>query len=168
MAVNQRVLSLPRCRFHIGSPVAEIDAEHGTLTMFQVESDKAKRGMVLTSTNKNIFCAGLDLLEMHNPEEQRLRAFWHTLQELWLRLYIFPKPTGAAIAGHSPAGGALMATCCDFRAMVASEKFTIGLNEAKFGLVAPFWFMDSFRNTVRNSIIMGQKSSIYPKNQILK
>ena len=136
--------------------------------MFQVESDKAKRGMVLTSTNKNIFCAGLDLLEMHNPEEQRLRAFWHTLQELWLRLYIFPKPTGAAIAGHSPAGGALIATCCDFRAMVTSDKFTIGLNEAKFGLVAPFWFMDSFRNTVRNSIIMGQKSSIYPKNQILK
>ena len=122
--------------------------------------------MVLTSTNKNIFCAGLDLLEMHNPEEQRLRAFWHTLQELWLRLYIFPKPTGAAIAGHSPAGGALMATCCDFRAMVASDKFTIGLNEAKFGLVAPFWFMDSFRNTVRNSH-WGKKSSIYPKNQIL-
>ena len=29
--------------------------------------------------------------------------------------------------------------------MVASEKATIGLNEAKFGLVAPFWFMDSFR-----------------------
>ena len=57
-------------------------------------------------------------------------------------------PTGAAIAGHSPAGGALMATCCDYRAMVASDKFTIGLNEAKFGLIAPFWFMDSFRNTV--------------------
>ena len=31
---NQRILSLPRCRFHIGSPVAEIDAEHGTLTFF--------------------------------------------------------------------------------------------------------------------------------------
>ena len=41
-----------------------------------------------------------------------------------------------------------MATCCDYRAMVASDKFTIGLNEAKFGLIAPFWFMDSFRNTV--------------------
>ena len=32
--------------------------------------------------------------------------------------------------------------------MVASDKFTIGLNEAKFGLVAPFWFMDSFVATV--------------------
>ena len=32
--------------------------------------------------------------------------------------------------------------------MVASEKATIGLNEAKFGLVAPFWFMDSFRNVI--------------------
>merc|ERR1719189_46050 len=32
--------------------------------------------------------------------------------------------------------------------MVASDKFSIGLNEAKFGLVAPFWFMDSYVATV--------------------
>lgn len=121
----------------------------------QVEKEKQYKGMVLTSTNKSIFCAGLDLQEMYQPDEKRLRAFWHTLQELWLRLYLFKVPTGAAIAGHSPAGGALMATCCDFRAMVASEKFTIGLNEAKFGLVAPFWFMDSFRNTI------GQRETEY-------
>ena len=47
-----------------------------------------------------------------------------------------------------------MATCCDYRAMVASDKFTIGLNEAKFGLIAPFWFMDSFRNTVGTFFIV--------------
>ena len=32
--------------------------------------------------------------------------------------------------------------------MVDNPKFTIGLNEAKFGLVAPFWFVDSYVNTV--------------------
>lgn len=32
--------------------------------------------------------------------------------------------------------------------MVKSDKATIGLNEAKFGLVAPFWFMDSFMAVV--------------------
>ena len=28
--------------------------------------------------------------------------------------------------------------------MGSNPKATMGLNEAKFGLVAPFWFMDSF------------------------
>ena len=32
--------------------------------------------------------------------------------------------------------------------MVRSDKFTIGLNEAKFGLVAPFFLMDSFTNVI--------------------
>ena len=32
--------------------------------------------------------------------------------------------------------------------MVNNPKATIGLNEAKFGLVAPFWLMDSFVATV--------------------
>jgi len=108
--------------------------------------EKDAKGLILTSSNKSIFCAGLDLKEMYKPDEKRLIEFWSTLQELWLRLYGCKIPCGAAINGHSPAGGALLATCCDYRVMVASEKATIGLNEAKFGLVAPFWFMDSFRN----------------------
>lgn len=115
--------------------------------------EKEAKGLILTSSNKSIFCAGLDLNEMYKPDETRLRDFWFTLQELWLRMYGCKIPTGAAINGHSPAGGALLATCCDYRAMVASQKATIGLNEAKFGLVAPFWFMDSFRN------VLGQREA---------
>jgi 3,2-trans-enoyl-CoA isomerase len=37
--------------------------------------------------------------------------------------------------------------------MVASDKFTIGLNEAKFGLVAPFWLMDTFK------LVVGQREA---------
>ena len=33
--------------------------------------EKDSKGMVLTSSNKSIFCAGLDLKEMYQPEEQR-------------------------------------------------------------------------------------------------
>jgi len=110
--------------------------------------EKDAKGLILTSSNKSIFCAGLDLKEMYKPDETRLREFWSTLQELWLRMYGCKIPSAAAINGHSPAGGALLATCCDYRVMVASEKATIGLNEAKFGLIAPFWFMDSFRNVI--------------------
>jgi len=109
----------------------------------QVEKDS--KGMILTSANKSIFCAGLDLKEMYQPDEARLRKFWHTLQEVWLRLYTLKVPLASAINGHAPAAGTLMATCSDYRVMVGSNpKFTMGLNEAKFGLVAPFWFMDAF------------------------
>ena len=38
----------------------------------------------------------------------RLRQFWHTLQELWLRLYSLKVPTAAAINGHGPAAGTLL------------------------------------------------------------
>ena len=47
----------------------------------------------------------------------------------------------------------ISATCCDYRALVGSNpKATMGLNEAKFGLVAPFWFMDSFIGVVGQRI----------------
>ena len=55
----------------------------------------------------------------------------------------------------------MLASCCDFRAMVKSDKATIGLNEAKFGLVAPFWFMDSFmavvgQRTAEHALLTGE------------
>lgn len=46
------------------------------------------------------------------------------------------------VQGHSPAGGCLLATACEYRVML--PKFTIGLNETKLGIVAPKWFMASF------------------------
>ncbi len=86
-------------------------------------------------------CSFVDLLS-------RLRDFWWAFQETWLRLYELTVPSGAAINGHAPAGGCLLAVCCDYRAMVKSDKSTIGLNEARFGLVAPFFLMETFVNTV--------------------
>jgi enoyl-CoA hydratase/carnithine racemase len=47
----------------------------------------------------------------------------------------------AAIAGHAPAGGCVLALCCDYRVMARSpdpaKPFRIGLNETQVGLVAP-------------------------------
>ena len=78
----------------------------------------------------------------------RLREFWWAFQEVWLRLYGLGVASGAAVSGHAPAGGAVLAACCDYRSMVKSDKFTIGLNENQFGLLPPFWVMDTFENTV--------------------
>jgi 3,2-trans-enoyl-CoA isomerase len=42
----------------------------------------------------------------------------------------------AAISGHSPAGGCVLAICCDYLLM-AEGKFVIGLNEIPVGIVVP-------------------------------
>ncbi|TDG45937.1 hypothetical protein AWZ03_007657 [Drosophila navojoa] len=107
----------------------------------EIEGNKS-RGLILTSSNPTIFSAGLDIMEMYKPDKERVRAFWTALQDAWLALYGSSVPTAAAINGHSPAGGCLLATSCEYRVML--PKFTIGLNETKLGIVAPMWFMSSF------------------------
>jgi 3,2-trans-enoyl-CoA isomerase len=42
----------------------------------------------------------------------------------------------AAITGHSPAGGAVLALFCDYRVM-AEGPYRIGLNEVQVGLIVP-------------------------------
>jgi 3,2-trans-enoyl-CoA isomerase len=72
-------------------------------------------GFVLASSNPKIFSAGLDMKEFMVPDPEHLSTFWTAVQDMWLALYGTPKATSAAIAGHAPAGGCLMALCCDHR-----------------------------------------------------
>ncbi|XP_067621613.1 enoyl-CoA delta isomerase 1, mitochondrial-like [Eurosta solidaginis] len=109
------------------------------------ESNKCK-GLILTSSSKSVFSAGLDIMEMYQPKEERLKSFWTTLQSTWMTLYGSSLPTAAAINGHAPAGGCLLATSCEYRAMLPN--FTIGLNETLLGIVAPNWFMQSYLNVL--------------------
>lgn len=50
------------------------------------------------------------------------------------------------VQGHSPAGGCLLALCCEYR--VICPKLTIGLNETRLGIVAPEFFQASMRNVL--------------------
>lgn len=85
-------------------------------------------------------------MEMYKPDPTRVREFWTTLQDVWLKLYGSPFATAAAINGHAPAGGCLLSMCCEYRVML--PKFTIGLNETQLGIVAPSWFMNTMKNTI--------------------
>lgn len=40
-------------------------------------------GMVLTSSSNSVFSAGLDIMEMYKPNEERLKKFWFALQVRW-------------------------------------------------------------------------------------
>lgn len=104
---------------------------------------------------------------MYKPDQERMRLFWTALQDVWLKLYGSSFPTAAAInvsqaaaqqrifleqfkiyfyQGHAPAGGCLLALCCEYRVMC--PKYTIGLNETRLGIVAPEFFMATMRNVL--------------------
>ncbi|XP_065180644.1 enoyl-CoA delta isomerase 1, mitochondrial-like [Sycon ciliatum] len=122
-------------------------------TFTELEDDRAVKSIIVASNVPGIYSAGLDILEMYQATDESARRFWKSLQDMWLSLYACTKPTVAAINGASPAGGCLIACACDYRVMAESNKYTIGLNETKLSIVAPFWFMDTYVATI------GQRSA---------
>ncbi|XP_048757865.2 enoyl-CoA delta isomerase 1, mitochondrial-like [Ostrea edulis] len=153
------------------APVNSLNLEYLTelnIALEKVENDKHCKGLIITSSLPKIFCGGLDIMEMYQPDLDRLQEFWRTLQDMWIKLYGLNQPTIAAINGHSPAGGCLISTCCDFRIM--APNFTIGLNETQLGIVAPFWFVDTMLNTVgfRQTEMALQLGSLFKTDEALK
>lgn len=100
-----------------------------------IENDDAILGIILHGKDR-FFSSGLDLIELYDLDEQEIRAFWKTFLELVGTLVSFKKPSVAAISGHSPAGGCVLALCCDYRIMVEGD-FIIGLNEIPVGIIVP-------------------------------
>ena len=92
-----------------------------------IENDDSIAGLILTGKD-GFFSAGLDLIELYNYDEEAIKNFWINFLDLVTTLVSFKKPMIAAISGHSPAGGCVLALCCDYRIM-AEGKFIIGLNE---------------------------------------
>src|SRR6187431_2531866 len=95
------------------------------------------QGIVLAGGPK-VFSAGLDvpyLLSLGDDQEALLGA-WIVFFKAARALVACPVPVVAALAGHSPAGGCVLALCCDYRIM-AEGPYRIGLNETQVGLVAP-------------------------------
>jgi enoyl-CoA hydratase/carnithine racemase len=62
--------------------------------------------------------------------------YWREFFALCGTLARVPIPMVAAVTGHSPAGGAVLALFCDYRVM-AEGPFRIGLNEVQVGLIVP-------------------------------
>lgn len=93
------------------------------------------RGIVL-SGRAGMFSAGLDVPELMQLSREPFRAFWSDFLGLCSTLARSPIPVVAAITGHSPAGGAVLAIMCDYRVMAEGD-FRIGLNETQVGLAVP-------------------------------
>ena len=102
----------------------------------ELKLNKQISGVILTG-NPGFFSVGLDVIELYDYDEEKISAFWAEFHGMVVELTSFPKPLFAAISGFSPAGGCVMAVCCDYRLMAEGDKFQIGLNEVAVGIRVP-------------------------------
>lgn len=105
-------------------------------------------GFVLSGGPK-VFSAGLDVPHLLGLGDDRVavRDAWESFFDAVRAIGESPVPVVAAIAGHAPAGGCVLALCCDYRVM-AEGPFRIGLNETQVGLVAPEGIQHLLRRVV--------------------
>ncbi len=95
---------------------------------------------IIISGQPEIFSAGLDVPKLLGFNRQQMVEFWIEFMSLLKCIALSPIPIVAAITGHSPAGGAVIALPCDYRIMahgIEKGPYKIGLNEVQVGLVVP-------------------------------
>lgn len=97
------------------------------------QTNNAVKGVIITGT-AHFFSGGVDLTEVYDYDAAKTRLFWGDFLTMAAELSAFTKPLVAAITGHSPAGGCIIACCADYRVMADGEKYRIGLNEMMVGI----------------------------------
>jgi enoyl-CoA hydratase/carnithine racemase len=93
------------------------------------------RALVL-SGRPGMYSAGLDVPAFLGLDRAATRSAWQALFALQRHLALAPIPVAAAITGHGPAGGCVLAFSCHHRVM-AQGRFKIGLNEVAVGVRIP-------------------------------
>lgn len=102
---------------------------------------------LVLSGSPGLFSAGLDIPMLLQLDRNAMRAFWNDFFGVCGALARSPIPVAAAVTGHSPAGGAVLAIFCDWRVMARGE-YRIGLNEVQVGLVVPDCIQAAMRRLV--------------------
>ncbi|WP_049623970.1 enoyl-CoA hydratase/isomerase family protein [Frateuria defendens] len=104
------------------------------------------RGIVLSGA-PGLFSAGVDVPALLGKDRAGVREYWRELFRTCAVLAHAPVPMVAAVTGHAPAGGAVLALFCDYRVM-AEGPYRIGLNEVQVGLTVPDHIQLALRRVV--------------------
>ena len=135
--------------------VQRLDAE------LAAAAEQHVRALVL-SGQPGLFSAGLDVREVAAAAAEPLRRFIDAFFKLQERLARSPIPVVAAITGHCPAGGTVLALYCDHRVM-ARGPFRIGLNEVQVGLYPGLTIYRAFERLVGSA----KAASLLPRGAML-
>lgn len=93
------------------------------------------QGIVLSGA-PGCFSGGLDVPRLLTLDRAGIRAVWTTFFALMRRIASSEVPIAAALTGHSPAGGTVLAIFTDYR-ILAEGPYLVGLNEVQVGLPVP-------------------------------
>ena len=93
------------------------------------------RAMVISGA-PGMFSAGLDVPLLLTLDRQALAQAWQDLYGLLRSIACSEIPVAAAITGHAPAGGTVIALFCDYR-VAAEGDWKLGVNEVRVGLPLP-------------------------------
>ncbi|MBZ5722239.1 MAG: enoyl-CoA hydratase/isomerase family protein [Acidobacteriia bacterium] len=101
----------------------------------EVAPREGARALVLSGAPRR-FSGGLDVPLLLTLDRRAMDAVWRDFYGLLRALAASTVPIAAAITGHAPAGGTVLALFCDWR-IVAAGDWAIGLNEVQVGLPLP-------------------------------
>ncbi|MBB3225467.1 enoyl-CoA hydratase/carnithine racemase [Luteibacter sp. Sphag1AF] len=104
------------------------------------------QGIVISGA-QGMFSAGVDVPALLVKDRAGISEYWREFFLMCGALANSQVPIVAAVTGHSPAGGAVIALFCDYRVM-AHGPFRIGLNEVQVGLPVPEPIQLIMRRTV--------------------
>ena len=107
---------------------------------------RGARGLVLSGA-PGMFSAGLDIPALLQLNRGQIADLWKTLYQTLGTLACSSIPICAAVTGHAPAGGTVLAIYCDWR-IAAQGAFKIGLSEVQVGLPLPPIILHCLRRLV--------------------
>ncbi|MCG5054070.1 MAG: enoyl-CoA hydratase/isomerase family protein [Myxococcales bacterium] len=100
------------------------------------QAEREGVGAVVLSGAPGRFSGGLDVPALLALPRPQIRQAWVALFDLLASLAHAPMPVVAALTGHSPAGGTVLALYADYR-VLAAGRYVVGLNEVQVGLPVP-------------------------------
>lgn len=132
------------------------------------ELSRSDAQVIIISGNDGVFSAGLDVPELMQASRNGVTVFWDRFFKLTQVLLSSPVPIIAALTGHAPAGGAVLAIHCDYR-VAARGDYKLGLNEVQVGLVVPDGILRVLRALVgaRQSALMATTGAMLAPEQAL-
>lgn len=135
----------------------------------EVKVSKEITSLVITSANEKFFSLGFDIPELYPKGLPEFEAFFRAFNHLCLDLYTSPKPTIAALRGHTIAGGFILASCCDYRFLSQGKKFC-SLNEINLGVPVPYLSDCILRQLVgdRRATAMMYSGNMIPAEEALQ
>jgi Delta3-Delta2-enoyl-CoA isomerase len=104
------------------------------------------RALILSGTPGR-FSGGLDVPLLLGLDRAAMAVLWRDFYSLLNAIAASPIPIVAAITGHAPAGGTVLALFCDWRVMALGD-FKLGLNEVQVGIPLPPVIMAGLRRLV--------------------